>query len=64
MRKRGRGIRERGIETKGWSNPNEYLISAYLTPGKVQSDGMADSLPREWKSPVSLVLPGSLRDIG
>lgn len=27
-------------------NPNEYLISAYLTPGKVQSDGMAGLLPR------------------
>lgn len=30
-------------------NPNEYLISAYLTPGKVQSNGMAGSLPGGWK---------------
>lgn len=30
----------------GAGNPNEYLISAYLTPpDKVQSDGMAGSLP-------------------
>lgn len=41
---------QRGRERKWYGgvracNPNEYLISAYLTPAKVQSDGMAGSLP-------------------
>lgn len=52
-----RGREEGGKQTVGRQrerkgnrgNPNEYLISAYLTPGKVQSDGMAGSLPGGWK---------------
>jgi len=41
--------REREGGTERTSNPNEYLISAYLTPGKVQSDGMVGTLPGGWK---------------
>jgi len=38
--------KEKGEEQRPRAgNPNEYLISAYLTPSKVQSDGMAGSLP-------------------
>lgn len=43
-------------------NPNEYLISAYLTPGKVQSDGMAGSLPQESgrkRAPCPLYFPAA-----
>lgn len=62
MRKRKREGRNRD---RGAGNPNEYLISAYLTPVKFRATGWpAHSQEDRRKSPVSLVLPSSPRDIG
>lgn len=62
MRKRKREGRNRD---RGAGNPNEYLISAYLTPVKFRATGWpAHSQEDRRKSSVSLVLPSSPRDIG